>query len=137
MVVACLCLNAVASLPNVCTSITVDMGVELGLCKVPDILDAFFRWLRGATTVSLIGTVILSSRLTPNALPIPGWSHIFAWAMYKFVKRHPQWPELLESIRIILKTFSHSCLDKATRPAPHTHHPKPGFRNTLLKRSQN
>lgn len=76
------------------------MGIELGLIQMPWLTNAFFQWLNGASITSLIGSIEDGSKLFPSAMPIPGWSHVWAWIMKKFVYRYHKWPEILISIRL-------------------------------------
>ena len=52
-----------------------DIGVEFSLKDVPDIVDVFYKWLRGVQLHTMIGSVDPDSRLFKNALRFGGWSH--------------------------------------------------------------
>jgi hypothetical protein len=69
------------------TSVTTDMGAELGIIDQPDMLPAFLAHLAGASILSLRGTVPRSSRLIRYALRISGWSHMWGNLMAE-ITRH-------------------------------------------------
>jgi hypothetical protein len=75
------------------------MGIELGLIKMPCLVDCFFAWLGGTQLVDMIGTVPAESHFLPNAVSIAGWSHVFAGLMLRFCKRWHNWPDTLTNIR--------------------------------------
>ena len=58
-------------------SITTDMGGEIKLLDVPNILPAFLQFIRGVALADLVSSVDLTSRLFKRALRISGWSHMF------------------------------------------------------------
>ena len=49
-------------------SFTTDMGSELGLADVVDILPTISAWLEGACFDRMMGAVVQQSKLFPNAL---------------------------------------------------------------------
>ena len=77
------------------------MGTELGLLKLPCLVDVFFLWLQGTPLVEMIGRVPAFSHLMPLAIAVPGWSHTWAGLMSKFCKRWGKWPEALASLRCV------------------------------------
>ena len=58
-------------------SITTDMGRELKLLDVPDILPAFLKFITGVSLAEVVLAVDMSSRLFKRALRVSGWGHLF------------------------------------------------------------
>ena len=58
------------------TSITTDMGTELGLTDWSDLMRAFLRYRQGVAIAELIGTVDPPSRMFARAITIAGWCHM-------------------------------------------------------------
>lgn len=56
---------------------TTDMGTELALADVPNLVHAFLKHIFGASIAEIAGTVDLSTRLFKRCLRIDGWSHRF------------------------------------------------------------
>jgi hypothetical protein len=88
---------------NAIYSITTDMGCELGVIKLPYLVDVFFGWLDGKSIQSMMGTVDLQSRFFPRGMAIAGWFRVHAFLMLRFVKRWHRWPEVLACIRVLCK----------------------------------
>jgi hypothetical protein len=86
-------------------SVTTDMGTELGFIDVPDLIQAFILRRQGVPMDDLAATIDPSSRLVPNALRVPGWSHIFGNLMKSAGKGFQRWPEKLTAMRTLSKFF--------------------------------
>ena len=87
------------------TSITTDMGHELGLLDIPDILHVFVQRMRGRPMDSLVQSVDPKSRLFKVALRISGWSHAWGNIMKHVVKKVDRWPEILYYLRQLVRFF--------------------------------
>ena len=84
-------------------SITTDMGTELGMPDVCNIMPAFLRRRAGASMASL--TVDESSRFLPYALRIAGWGHMFGNLMKLACKCLDAWPVMLQKLRYMVTFF--------------------------------
>ena len=87
------------------SSLTTDMGTEIGMGLVADVLPAFLAYLNGAVVPSLHGLVRKGSRLFPRALRLPGWGHTFGNLMKFPVKSISQWPRILSMLRSLCLFF--------------------------------
>ena len=87
------------------SSLTTDMGTEIGMGLVADVLPAFLAYLNGAVVPSLHGLVRKGSRLFPRALRLPGWGHTFGNLMKFSVKSISQWPRILSMLRSLCRFF--------------------------------
>ena len=81
------------------------MGNEIMMASCPNLLKAFLRRLTGVPLSVCTSDVDVHSRLTPHALTMSGWSHMFGNIMKGYLKRHPLWPSLLTKIRSCCKFF--------------------------------
>ena len=88
-------MNVMAWVFSLIRSVTTDMGVELGLGGVSNLLPIFEKWMRGARVHTLVNEVVPQSRLMPRALTIPGWSHLFANIMKSAAFSVCFWPRML------------------------------------------
>ena len=86
-------------------SITTDLGLELNLCRAPDILPVFMAWVRGETLEEFYNTVDPCSRLFPRAMRIGGVSHILGAIMKTGACSYQKWPQWLTWIRNLVKWF--------------------------------
>jgi hypothetical protein len=81
------------------TSVTTDMGTELGFIDVPNLLPAFLSRMAGTPLEQLRGLVSIDSRLVPWCLRIAGWSHTFGNLMMYAGKQVSIWPRILYLVR--------------------------------------
>ena len=85
-------------------TVTTDMGVEMLMCSMPDVIDAFFVNMEtGAPLETLNHLVDPHTRLLKNCLRIPGWSHICGNIMSQVAARHPRWNFFLEHMRALTR----------------------------------
>jgi hypothetical protein len=56
---------------------TTDMGNELGLPDVPNLVAGFLKHITGVSLAEIRGTIDLSTRLFKRCLRLDGWSHRF------------------------------------------------------------
>ena len=86
-------------------SITTDMGRELGIAGVENVLPAFLKVISGRPTEALSDLVITGSRLFKRALRIPDWSHLFANVMHYATKSITRWPKIEAALRALCLFF--------------------------------
>ena len=87
------------------TSITTDMGTEIDLVKLPNLLESFMALLSGTPMEILQGSVFQTSRLLPNALPIGCWSHMHASFVKCACYAFGNYPTLLQEMRDLCGFF--------------------------------
>ena len=91
-----------AMLRFVCNSIrtfTTDLGTEMNMSSIPDILPAFVAWLNGTSLDDLVDTVDHASRLFPNSATIGGWGHMFGNLMKHAANVVQTWPDIIWNLR--------------------------------------
>jgi hypothetical protein len=86
-------------------SITSDMGTEIRLVDTPNILRAWLRRRMGIPMELLGAGIDLSSRLFSNAIRISGWSHMFGNLMKHALHCMSNWPQYLQSCRVLCRFF--------------------------------
>ena len=62
----------------------------------PDVLDAFYEWLKGRPIIECARFIRAGTRLFPNAIRIGGWSHTFGGIMKRLCTLIPEWPRRKE-----------------------------------------
>jgi len=80
-------------------AITTDSGVEQGTLNLPNLLPAFFRWVKGASLESCLVHVRHDQRLFPEALRLQGWGHSWGNIMKAVANSSPKWGILDERMR--------------------------------------
>jgi hypothetical protein len=86
-------------------SLTTDMGTEIGMGVVADVLPAFLAHIAGADMESLLPLVRAGSRLFRKAIRLPGWGHTFGNLMSHAVKSITRWPNILFHLRALCRFF--------------------------------
>jgi hypothetical protein len=95
-------------------SVTTDMGTELNFIDCEDVLAAFFVWLTAKLPFADLSKLIVpGSRMFPQALKIPDWSHIMGNMMKHAAYKVSKWKEISESLRALCKFFR--CTDWRNR----------------------
>jgi len=92
----------VETLQQLCSlvvGITTDHGVEIQTINMPDVTEAFVRWLDGEPLEATRHYVRYDRRLFPNAVRISGWSHAFGNIMKATAQSCPSWPDILTALR--------------------------------------
>ena len=83
------------------TAVTTDFGLEHTTTELPDMRDAFFRWMDGVPFESLHNFVQKGDRLFPNALRISGWGHTFGNLAKGASNTWFDWPVVLGKLRAL------------------------------------
>ena len=86
-------------------SITTDNGVEINVLRIPNVLDAFYRWMDGEELLGLRPYIDGNARLFPNAIRIIGIGHTVGGMIYAVCNSHPDWPRMNEEIRALVHFF--------------------------------
>ena len=81
-------------------SFTTDNGTEVGLLKLPDILDAFYLWMGGMPIGDLESHVVQGSRLFQEAIRVIGFGHTCGSIMSSVANSYKYWPEIDGQIKI-------------------------------------
>jgi hypothetical protein len=63
--------------------LTTDMGTELGLPDVPDLIKGFLNYLLGTSIACVHTTINYQTRLFSRAVRLAGWSHMFGNTMIR------------------------------------------------------
>ena len=88
------------------SSLTTDMGVELGMADCPDILRHYLRRAAGLEFDRIVELGVDSStRLFSNALRLAGWSHMFGNLMKYACYSNEQWPKIYDHVRHLCSFF--------------------------------
>ena len=82
---------------------TTDMGLELNLPSVPNILTAFVRRMNGFTMASAAQFIDFSSNLVPLCMRVGGWGHMFGNLMKYYLSQFECWPTFLSQMRVCCK----------------------------------
>ena len=82
-------------------SVTTDLGTEIDIPDIPDILDPFLKVMAGSPIESFVGMVDRTSRLLPSALKIAGWSHMMSNLVKHACFSVSNWPALLKGMRTV------------------------------------
>jgi len=87
------------------TSATTDNGVEVNLILTPDVLDAFYAWLRG-TKIDEVGPLVNhDARLMHEAIRIIGFGHTMGGIMKEICEADDDWPKILDHLRALCRFF--------------------------------
>jgi len=86
-------------------SFTTDNGTEVGLLKLPDILDAFYLWMGGMPIGDLESHVVQGSRLFQEAIRVIGFGHTCGSIMSSVANSYKYWPEIIGQIRTLVHFF--------------------------------
>ena len=86
-------------------SITTDFGVEMHTLEMPDILDAFYKWMSGTPLQEVRLLINYDRRLFPRCIRIVGWSHGLGNLMKEVAKSVHSWPVLLDCYRDLCRFF--------------------------------
>lgn len=84
---------------------TTDFGTEHLTVDLPDILKAFICWNQGTDLVACRVHVNHNRRLLWNCLRIVGWCHTWGNIMKTVAHVCPQWPRVLEQMRVLIAFF--------------------------------
>jgi len=87
------------------TSVTTDMGVEIGTLVMPDMVLAYCQFMAGTPFESCGPLVNRSRRWIPRALRISGWSHAWGNISKACAEKIVQWPSVLEKMRALIGFF--------------------------------
>ena len=86
-------------------SLTTDNGVEVNLIHLPDILDAFYLWMKGTQLEELKQHIVQGSRLLPNAIRLIGMGHAMGGIMYAVCNAYEHWAHINEQLRALVHLF--------------------------------
>jgi len=79
-------------------SFTTDFGVEIGIVRTPDVLSAFFAWIRGRPLEACRTLVRHTHRLFHRSLRIVGWNHTCSGIAKGVAHVAPSWPDILDKV---------------------------------------
>ena len=105
--------NEVAHVCSKITSVTTDMGVEMGTVTLPDFILAFCKYMEGVPANALSGYVDRSVRWLPAALRLAGWGHAYGNMMKATAMSVQRWPQLLRQMRALVSFFQKPNLAQA------------------------
>jgi len=86
-------------------SITTDNGTEIGLLCMPDVLDAFYRWMDGHPLLTLKECIKDGSRLFPNSVRVIDLGHTMGGIMWAVCNSYTRWPTYNIRIRTLVHFF--------------------------------
>ena len=83
-------------------SITTDMGIEIQTLMMPDLVQAYCRFMDGRDLASCAALINRETRLYPNAIRVGGWSHAHGNIMKHAAEQQHDWPVLLRKMRSLV-----------------------------------
>jgi len=86
-------------------SVTTDNGVEVNLILTPDVLEAFYAWIRGTPITDVGPFVDHTHHLMQEAIRIIGFGHTMGGIMKDICEADEDWPKLLDMLRALCRFF--------------------------------